>query len=117
MGQSVACSEGVAVVLDEPQVVPVDDLHHLVQIKRNSQGVGEEDGLCLLRNRRFQLLNVDVVSPEFDVHKYGNQSVLDERGDGGWEAGGHCQDLVAGLESLVAQLGRSQGGDRQQVGR
>ena len=58
-----------------------------------SAGVGQEDGLCAFTNRRFQLLNVDVVTSEFDVHKHGNQPVLNDRGDGGWKCSGHCQNF------------------------
>ncbi len=48
-------AQGVAVILDEPQVVPAGKRRHLLQIKGNAQGVGEENGPCLLRNRRLQL--------------------------------------------------------------
>ena len=57
----------------------------------------------------FELADVDVVGRDLDVDEDGNEVVLDDRIDGGREAGGDGDDLVARLQLPVARAGARSG--------
>ena len=63
------------------------------------------------RDGRAQLVRIGVVVAQADVHEDRHQAVLHDRRHGAGEAGGHGDDLVAGLEAPLAELGR---GERRQ---
>jgi len=90
----VTASQGIAVVLHQPQVVFVTKCLHSTQIKGISQGVGNHDRLAFLRVSRFQLAHVDIVLGNRHIHKHRHRPILNHRRHRGWESGRHRDDLV-----------------------
>src|SRR6478752_7753242 len=64
---TVARAEGVAVVLDEPQVVGLDELHDRIEVERYAQRVRQHDRPGPRRDGRPELLRVGVVVADPDV--------------------------------------------------
>ena len=109
-------AQRVAVVLDQPQIVILGDLRYRADVPRVAEGMGQHDPAGLGPDGRGDLLGNRVVAAEIDIHENRNQAVQNHGANGGGEARGHGDYLVARLESPIAELRRRQRGDRQQVG-
>src|SRR5258708_18709841 len=94
----VSRSERVAAILDEPEMVSLHKLHHSVEVEGIAKGVRNHHGRRFLAQSIFQPRNVDVVGGNGDVDEYRDEAVLDDRVEGGGEARGDCDDLVARFE-------------------
>ena len=114
--QGVAASQGVAVVLHQPQVVFVAKCLHRSQIVGIAQGVSDHHGLGFLGAGRLQHGHVDVVLGNGHVHEHRYRAVLDHGVDRGGEATGHGDDLVPPLHPALSQKGGGQGHKGDQVG-
>ena len=76
-----------------------------VEVEGVAEGVGEHDGLGAGAQGRRDAADVDVVGAQFDIDEDRHGAVLQNGVDGGGEAGCHADDLVAGLDGALAQLG------------
>ncbi len=108
--------EGVAAVLHQEQVVPAAELADRRQVERVSERVGDHHRAGAVGHRRFERIDVDVVGGQRDVHEHRHQVVLDDRVDGGREARRDGDHLVPRPQPAVAQLGRAERRQREQVG-
>ena len=95
---AVGRADGVAAVLDQPEVVLRGERGDGAQVERVAQRVRDHDGPRPRREGRLELATVEVVGRQVDVDEDGHQPVLDDRVDRGREAGGGGDDLVAGLQ-------------------
>ena len=109
-------AEGVAVVLNEPQTVFVAEAAHGGKVEGVAQRVGYHDGFGARREGGFETADVDVVLRYGDIDEHGHGTVRNHGSDGGGETAGHGDDLVAATHLAVAQLGRGEGKEGQQVG-
>ena len=114
---AVARAQGVAVVLDEPQVVLLDQLHDRVEVERHAERVRQHDRARARRDGRPQLVRVGVVVAQADVDEHRHQAVLHDRRHGAREARRDGDHLVAGLEAPLAELGRGERREGHQVRR
>ena len=112
---TIARAEGIAVVLDQPQVELFDQLHDRVEVERHAQGVRQHDRPGARRDGRSKLGGIGVVVAQADVDKYRHQAVLRDWRHGAGESRGHRDYLVAGLQPPFAKPGRGQGGEGHQV--
>ena len=108
-------SERVAAVLDQPQVVPLAERRDGVEVERVAERVGDHDGAGADAAGRLQPGAVDVVPGQRDVDEDRDEAVLDDRVHRRREARGDRDDLVAGAETAVAQPGRGEGCQGEQV--
>src|SRR6185312_2991658 len=77
-----------------------------VDIKDISQGMGDEDGLCSLAVRSFELGYIDLVSRNCNVHKHGHKPVLKNRIERCRESGSNGDDFVTRPEAALAEFWR-----------
>ena len=112
---AVARTEGIAVVLDEPEVVLFNQIHDRVEVEGHPQRVRQHDRSRTRRDRRAQLVGIGVVVAQPDVDEHWHQAVLDDRGDGAGKGRGHGDHLVAGLEPAVAELRRGECGQGHEI--
>ncbi len=110
-------AERVAAVLDQPQTVALAERRDGIEVERIAQRVGHHHRPRAIAHRRLQPLNVDVVLGQGDVDEDGHEPVLQDRVDGGWEAGRDRDHLVARAQPPIAQARGRQRRERQQVGR
>ncbi len=113
----VAGAEGIAAILDQPEIVLLGDAHDLGEIEGIAEGVRNHDGARLGSDGGFDLVGLNVVGGNIDIDEDGNESVLHRRIDGGRKTGGDGNDLIAGAQRLLLKLGRGECGNGEQVGR
>lgn len=101
-------TERVATVFDQPQIMLFAQCYDHVQVVRIAQGVGQHDGFCLAADSGFDLAGINVVGAQFDIDEYRHSAKLQDRVDGGGETCGDANDFIARLDRTVAQLGRGQ---------
>ncbi len=118
-GHGVGAAEGVAVVLDEPEIVLAAELEDVGDRKGIAQGVGDHDGLGFAwRVCGFQLLGADVSGGGIVIDKDGYGSRLDNRRNGGRKTCGDRYDFIAGLDAFVRrQLVSGECGEGNEIGR
>ena len=109
-------SHAVAIILNHPKIVLLGHAHHFSEIEGVAQTVGQHNGFGLLGNGLFELGAVDVIGWDVGIEHHRHAAVLDHGVDGGREAGGHRDDLVAGLDLPLAELGRGQRVEGHQIG-
>src|SRR5277367_6276003 len=101
-------AEGVAAVFDQPQVVLPREGSDGIQIKHVPQGMGDDDRPGFFAARSFELIDVDFIGGQRDIHEDGHETVLKDGIYRGGKAGGDGDDLVARLELAFAQFGGSE---------
>jgi hypothetical protein len=67
--------------------------------------------------RRFKVTHIDLIFRNGDVHENWHQTILKNRVHRRRKTRGHGDDLIAGFQPAIAKLWRSQGAERNQVGR
>ncbi len=98
-------AEGVAAILDQPELVfPAQRGNH-IQVVGIAQGMGQHDCTGLRTDRGFDLGGVDVVGAEFDIDENGNCAELQDGVDRGRETGGYGDDFISGLDRALAEAG------------
>jgi hypothetical protein len=112
-----ARAQSVAAVLDQPQSVALAERRDGVEVERVSERVGDHHGPRAIAHRSLEPADIDVVLGQGDVHEHGHEPVLQDRVHRGGEAGGYRDHLVARTQPPVAQAGRGQRGEREQVRR
>ena len=96
----VRAAKRVAVVLDQPEFVASAKFQHGTEIEGVAQRVGDHHGLRFSGGEGgFELIDADVAGGGIVVDEDGHGAGLDDRGDGGGEAGGDGDDFVAGLNA------------------
>ena len=108
----VAAAERVAVVLNQPEVVPFAKFQGGGEVEGIAQRMGHHHGLGLAGDvRGFELVGAAVERGRVVVDEHRHAALLEDRGDGGGETGGAGDDFVAGPQLAVAQLGAGEGGE------
>ena len=107
----VAATEGVAVVLHQPEVVLLAEGQGGRQIEGIAQGVGHHHGLGFAGAvGRFQLVAAGIARDRIGIDEHRHRTHLDDRRHGGGEARRHRDHLITGLDPAgLRQLG---GGER-----
>ncbi len=118
-GHRVSAAEGVAVVLDQPEVVLAAKFEDGADVEGIAQGVGDHDGLGLAGDKGgLELLGADVARNGVVIEEDGDGAELDDGRDGGGETGGDGDDLIAGQDAFVrGELVRGERGEGDEVGR
>ena len=118
-GHGIGAAKGVAVVLDEPEIVMTAELENGGDREGIAQGVGDHDGLGFAgRIRGLQLLGADISRGRVVIDKYGDGSGLNDRRNGGRKPCGDGYDLIAGLDAFVRrQFVGSECGEGNQISR
>jgi glucose-1-phosphate cytidylyltransferase len=109
-------AEGVATVFNQPQIVGAAEGGDGVEVEDVAEGVGDHDRLDPGGVGGFEEGDVDFVAGEGDLDEDRDEAVLNDGIDGGGEAGGYGDDLVAGLELAVAEFWRAEGAESDQIG-
>src|SRR5437762_226072 len=86
---AVSRPEGVAVVLDEIQIMSLHEVKHTVEIVRIAQRMSEHDGAGPGTDGIGQAVHDDVRRPLIDIHKHRHASILNDGRNGGGKA---CRD-------------------------
>src|SRR5262249_9143935 len=110
-------SNGIAAVLNHPEIVFCCKRHDLVQRKRIPQRVRQNDRSGPRRKSRFELCRVDVVSRYLYINEDRNQPILNDWIDGSWKPGCDGDHLVAWTELPFSQRWRCQARERKKVRR
>ena len=113
--EGVLSSEGVAVVLDEPEVVLVAELLDLGEVEGVAEGVRHEDELGLVAQGSLHLGDVDVAGAGLDIHEDGHRSVLEDGCHAGGEGRRDADDLIAALDLPVSQKRGGQGHECDEI--
>ena len=98
---SIGGAEGVAVVLDEPEVVLFHEIHYGIKMEGNPHRVSHHDGFCLRTNGRNKSFGNSGIIAEVDIYKDGNQLVLYNRIQRRGETTGSSNDFIAGFEASI----------------
>ena len=72
-------SQGIAAILDQPEVMAFRKVGDRVEIERIAQGVGKHYRPGAFRAGVVELAHVDVVSRRRNVDEHGHQAVLQDR--------------------------------------
>jgi len=110
-------AECIAIIFDKPQLIFFRDLQDRIEVKGIAQCMCEKNAFCFYGNCRFDLLYIDVICRNFDVHEYRHTLILDNRRNGRWKSCRHRDYFIPRLQSPVAKFFRSQGGKRKKIGR
>ena len=118
-GHGVGAAEGVAVVLDEPEIMLAAELEDGGDREGIAQGVGDHDGLGFAgRVCGLQLLGADVSCGGVVIDEDRDGSGLDDRRNGGRKPCGDRDHLIAGLDAFVRwQLVGGECGEGNKIGR
>ena len=103
----VSGTQGVAVVLDQPEVVRFGEPCDGIDIKRISEGVGDHNRPSFVPESLVKHAHVDVVSREFDINKHRDEPVLNYRVEGGGKTGCDSYYFIAWPQRPVTQFVRS----------
>jgi len=103
-------AEGVAIVLDEPEVVFFHKIHDGIEMEGNPHRVSHHDGLCLRTDSCGKSFGDGGIVAEVHIDKYRNQLVLENGIQRRGETAGGGNDFIAGLQAAIHELRRSQGG-------
>ena len=79
--------------------------------------MGQHDGLGLWADGGLDLAGIYVVGQAVHIHEDRHGAELDDGVDRGGEAGSDADDLVALLDGALAQFGRGERAEGDQVGR
>ena len=101
--------QGIAVILDEPQAVPVAEFLYCRNVKGIAQCMRRHDRLCFLRQCPLQQGYIHIVSGNGHVDEHRHCPVLYYRIYGGGEAPCNGYDLVPPLYAPLPQQGRGKG--------
>jgi hypothetical protein len=117
-GHGVGAAEGVAVVLDEPEIVLTAELEDGSDREGIAQSVGYHDGLCFARRVcSLQLLGADVSSGRIVIDKDGDGSRLNNRRNRGRKPCGDRYNFIAELDAFVRwQLVSGECGEGDEIG-
>jgi hypothetical protein len=114
----IGASEGVAVVLDEPQAMAGAEIAARLQIEGIAEGMGEHDRLGLAgRECLLQLLDARITRDRIVVDEDRDRSILHDRSYGGRESGRGCDHLVARSDPAILELRGAERGESQEVRR
>ena len=116
--ESVSAAEGVAIVLDEPEVVFLAELEDDGEFEGVPKSVCHHDGLGFAGGEGgLQQGAIGISREGLSIDEDGNRSALDDGGDGGGKASGDGDDLVPLADTLViGELMGGEGGEGDQVG-
>jgi len=89
-------TDGIAAVLDNPEIVFGCEGHDGVEIKRIAQRVRQHDRSGAFGDGGFKLSYVNVVSGNLNVDEDRDEAVLEDGIDGCGESSGYGDDLVPG---------------------
>ena len=112
----IAASQRVAVILHQPEPVPVAESPHGGQIKGIAQRVGDHDRLRPLGQGFLQPGNVDIVLRHRHIHKNRNRAILKNGRYRGGKAAGNGDNLVSPANLPLAQFRRGQRRKGDQIG-
>ena len=98
-------ADGVAGVLDHPEIVLIRQFHHDVEVEGVAQGVRHEDRTGPRADGGAELVWVGFVGTELGVDEDRYEAVLEDRIDRGREAGGDRDDLVTLDQPVVLEPG------------
>ncbi len=85
------------------------------EIERIAERVRDHDSPRPRRQRGVQLHGIDVVRRHVHVEKHRDQPILNDRIDGRRKAGRDGDDFIAGPKLAVAELGRRQARQRDEI--
>ena len=108
-------AERITVVLHEPELVPVAEILHRLQIKRIAEGMCDHHGLRLLGVCFLELRHIDIAGRQGHIHEDRNRTVLDDRVHGRREAGRHGDHLISALHAALAEQRARQCTEGQQI--
>ena len=103
--EGVSAAQGVAVVLDEPEIVLIDQIHDGGEVERDAHCVGHHDRLCFRSDGGSQTVGDGCIVGEVHIYKDGNQLILEDGVERRGEAAGRGNDLITGLEAAILELG------------
>ena len=109
-------SDGIAAILDQPEIVFGGQLHDGIEIEWIAESVRQHDGPGAIGDSRLQLGGVDVVSRNLHVNKDRDKPVLNNGIDSRGESGGYGDHFVSGRELAVAERRRCETRERREVG-
>ena len=89
-------ADGIAAVLDHPEIVLRCQFHDGIDVKRVAECVRQHDGSGALGDCRFKLSYIYVVSWNLNVDEDWDEPVLNNRIDGGGKSSSYGDDLVSG---------------------
>ena len=98
----------IAVILDDPELMFLGQLHDHIQIERNAQSMSHHDRSSFGTNSVGDSFRNSGVIAKIHIHEDRHQLILDHRGDRGGKCGSHGDDLIAGFQAAAAELGRCQ---------
>jgi len=110
-------SDGIATILNHPEIVFGRQLHDGIDVKRVAQGVRQHDGFSAIGDRGFQLSYIDVVSWKLNINEDRDKSVLNDRIDGCGKSSSYGDDFVSGREPSIAERRRREARKRREIGR
>ena len=108
-------AERITVVLHEPELMPVAEILHRLQIKRITEGMRDHHRLRLLGVCRLELRHIDITGRQGHIHEDRNRTILDDRVHGRREAGGHSDHLIATLHAAFAEQRTRQCTEGQEI--
>jgi len=116
-GHGIGAAEGVAVILNEPEVVLLAEGEDGAEIKGIAQGVSHHHSLGLSGDEGgLKLFHAGVTGLGVVVDEDGHRALLENGRNRRREAGGDGDDLVAGLDALVVrQLMRGERGEGDEI--
>ena len=71
--------------------------HNGVQIGGIPQRMRNHDRFCLVRNRIFDLIGLDIIRSQFNIQKYRDQIILEDRVEGCGKSAGRGNDFITGV--------------------
>ena len=95
-------ADGIAAILDQPEIVFSDELHYRGQVERIAERVGEHHCTGFVRTRFLQLTDINVIGRYGDVDEYGHELVLNDGIYRGGEACRDCNDFIAAFQAAGA---------------
>ena len=94
----IGCTQGIAVILYQPEVVLLTERLNTCQIKRISQCMSNHDRLRFFRQCRFQFGYIDIILRNRYVYKHRHSAILQNRGDCSRETTCNGDDLISSFD-------------------
>ena len=99
----VRCTQSVAVVFDQPEIVFAAECGNDIQIEGIAQGVGQKNRPGPIAQGSIELRCIHVIGRDNDIHENGNQPVLQNGVDRCGKTHRQGNDLIAGFQAAIFQ--------------
>ena len=109
-------SQGIAVVLHQPETVLFTEGPDFLQIKGIAQSMGQHHCFGPLRTCFLQHVRINIVLRDGHIHKHRHRTVLDHRRHRSGKSGSHRDHLVAPAYLPISQQRRCESHKSQQIG-